>query len=59
MIIIAMNVNVAFQTMLVTSNISSICTTPVIMAINAPIKAVTPISSPFGCQITKVSVNTK
>src|SRR5699024_12729374 len=43
----------------VTSNTSERLTTPVMIATTAPIKAVIPISKPFGCQITKVKVKRK
>ncbi len=57
--ITATNVKVAFQTIPVTSNTLEKLTTPVMIATTAPIKAVIPISKPFGCQITKVKVKRK
>lgn len=57
--ITATNVKVAFQTIPVTSNTLEELTTPVMIATTAPIKAVIPISKPFGCQITKVKVKRK
>ncbi len=57
--ITATKVKVAFQTIPVTSNTSERLTTPVMIATTAPIKAVIPISKPFGCQITKVKVKRK
>ena len=59
MSITATKVNVAFQTMPVTSITSERLTTPVIMAIIAPINAVIPISNPLGCQMIKINVNRK
>lgn len=55
-IIIAINVNVAFQTMLVTSTTSCMLTTPSNKAINAPKQADIPIDNPLGCQMTKSKV---
>lgn len=57
--ITATNVKVAFQTIPVTSNTSEKLTTPVMIATTAPIKAVIPISKPFGCHITKIKVKEK
>ena len=54
----ATNVKVAFQTISVTSTMSDQPTTPVISAKTAPTTAI-PISSPLGCQITKIKVITK
>ena len=54
----ATNVKVAFQTISVTSTMSDQPTTPVISAKTAP-TTVIPISSPLGCQITKIKVITK
>src|SRR5699024_4418015 len=54
--ITATNVKVAFQTTPVTSKTSEKLTTPVMIATIAPTKAVIPISSPLGCQITKIKV---
>src|SRR5699024_7137087 len=56
---IAINVNVAFHTILVTSITFWITTTPTISAITAPIQAVQPIDNPLGCQITNNNVNRK
>src|SRR5699024_6136686 len=56
---IAINVNVAFHTILVTSITFWISTTPTISAITAPIQAVQPIDNPLGCQITNNNVNRK
>ncbi|BAK11305.1 hypothetical protein PAJ_1225 [Pantoea ananatis AJ13355] len=58
MIITAINVAVAFQTICQTAVISPKCTTPVSRASAAPITALQPILSPFGCQITSTSVRT-
>src|SRR5699024_1356767 len=58
-IITATKVRVAFQTIPVTSTTSGNDTTPVIIARIAPNIAVTPISNPLGCQITKDNDNTK
>ena len=55
----ATNVKVAFQTISVTSTMSDQPTTPVISAKTAPTTAVIPISSPLGCQITKIKAITK
>ena len=57
--ITATKVKVAFQTIPVTSSTSEKLTTPVIIAITAPINAVIPISRPLGCHITKINVNIK
>src|SRR5699024_3753615 len=57
--ITATNVNVAFHTIDVTSSTSEKLTTPVIIAMMAPISAVIPISKPLGCQITNIKVTTK
>ncbi len=57
--ITATKVKVAFQTIPVTSITSEKLTTPVIIATTAPIKAVIPISKPFGCHITKSKVKRK
>ena len=59
MSITATKVNVAFQTIPVTSSTSEKLTTPVMIAITAPIKAVTPISKPLGCHMIKINVNIK
>lgn len=57
--IIAIKVNVAFQTIDVTSNTSVKSTTPKINAMMAPPHADHPIDNPFGCQMTSTSVTKK
>ena len=54
--ITATKVKVAFQTIPVTSSTSEKLTTPVIIAITAPINAVIPISRPLGCHMTKLTL---
>src|SRR5699024_5374846 len=58
-IIIAINVNVAFHIILVTSIKFWISRSHTISAITAPIQAVQPIDNPLGCQITNNNVNRK
>ncbi len=58
-IITAIKVAVAFQTIFHTTGISPTCTTPDIRARPAPSIALQPIPNPFGCQITKTMVRTK
>ncbi|VGC17878.1 Uncharacterised protein [Klebsiella pneumoniae] len=55
----AMNVPVAFQTICQTTGISPMCTTPVSSASAAPMTALQPMLSPFGCQMTSTSVRMK
>ncbi len=59
MMMTAINVAVAFQTICQTAGISPMCTTPASSASAAPIQALQPILSPFGCQITNTSVKKK
>src|SRR5690606_22881324 len=56
MMIKATNVNVAFQTMPVTSQTSPKSTTPNNSATTAPAIADQPIDKPLGCQITNINV---
>jgi len=56
MMMIAINVRVAFHVICTTSPTSSKPTTPASSANTAPPHADHPIFSPFGCQITKVKV---
>src|SRR5699024_4839949 len=58
-IILAINVNVSFHTILVTSITFCISTTPTISAITAPIQAVQPLDNPLGGQIKNNNVNRK
>ena len=58
-IITAIKVAVAFQTIFHTTGISSTCTTPAIKASTAPSDALQPMPNPFGCQITRKMVRTK
>ena len=55
----AMKVAVAFQTMCHTAATSARCTTPVNKAATAPSMALQPIPRPRGCQMTSVMVKTK
>lgn len=57
--IMAINANVAFQTIDVTSITSLKSTTPTSKAKIAPPQADQPIESPFGCHITNVRVSRK
>jgi hypothetical protein len=59
MMIKATNVNVAFQTMPVTSITSVKVTTPKSNANSAPPQADQPMDSPLGCQITNTNVSKK
>lgn len=59
MIITAINVAVAFQTIFHTTGISAMCITPDARASTAPNVALQPIPNPFGCQITKTMVRIK
>lgn len=55
----AIKVNVAFQTMDVTSITSLKSTTPAIRASMAPPHADQPMDSPLGCQMTNMRVTKK
>jgi hypothetical protein len=57
MMMTAINVAVAFQTICHTSGISDNCMTPASKASNAPPAALQPMPRPRGCQMTKVSVS--
>src|SRR3990167_8899120 len=59
MMITAMKVAVAFQTMCHTTGTSPRLTAPVSSARTAPAAALQPTPNPLGCQITKTSVTTK
>ena len=59
MMIRATKVKVASQTISHTTPRSDQCTTPAMSATNAPPRALQPIPSPLGCQITRIRVTTK
>ncbi|MNQ17988.1 hypothetical protein D3C85_310190 [compost metagenome] len=59
MMITAMNVAVAFQTMFHTTGMSDTCTTPTAKASTAPRLALQPMPKPRGCQMTRIRVRMK
>lgn len=59
MMMTAINVAVAFQTIFHTTGISLMWITPLTSASTAPIVALQPILNPLGCQMTSTSVNRK
>lgn len=59
MMMTAMNVAVAFQTMAHTAGMSCSETAPVARAMMAPSAALQPTPSPLGCQMTSMRVKTK
>src|SRR5690554_3476526 len=59
MMISATKVKVASQTMSHTTPRSDQCTTPATSATSAPARALQPIPSPLGCQITRIKMTTK
>ncbi|PAV93149.1 hypothetical protein WR25_07624 [Diploscapter pachys] len=59
MMMTAMKVTVAFQTMAHTVGMSCSETAPAARAMRAPSAALQPTPSPFGCQMTRMRVKTK